>query len=274
MPNKSVFINTFGWLVGLLSATKYHFGPIYSSPELNILLGNLFAFAISHKKRYTLKLTKSELIANNIYQLTFAPDQLVNYLPGQYLEWSLPHQTPDSRGFRRYFTISSSPTEKDIQLTFKYFSISSSFKNSLLKLKTGDVISVSHIAGDFTPEVTTNNIVFIAGGIGITPFRSIVKYYCDKDIKRNIYLFYSSTNEADFAFKNIFQQAEKLIGLKTQYLVSSKNQKITTDSIKKINSYQSYTYFISGPDAMVRHYKKLLQSLGIKNIKTDYFPGF
>lgn len=274
MPNKKKLINLFGLLVGFLGANQYHFGPLFSTPELNLVIGNLFAYLLSNKKRYILMLTKKELVASNTYQLTFNSNPPINFNPGEYLEWSLPHQNADIRAYRRYFTIASSPTEKEIQLTFKVFPLSSSFKNTLQKFNIGDKISASHVAGDFTPDHNINNMVFIAGGIGVTPFRSIIKYYLDKNIKKNVHLFYSSTNEVDFAFKNIFQQAEKQFGLKTQYFVSNKNQKITADTIKEIENYQNYTYFISGPDAMVKHYKNLLQKLDIKNIKTDYFPGF
>lgn len=274
MPNQNKIINLFGLLVGFLSANQYHFGPLFSSPELSLAFGNLFAFILSTKKRYTLTLTKKELVANNTYQLSFTSIPPINFQPGQYLEWSLPHQNADIRAFRRYFTISSSPTEKEIQVTFKVFPVSSSFKNSLHKFKVGDKISASHIAGDFTPDNGTNNMVFIAGGIGVTPFRSIIKYYQDKNINKNIHLLYACTNDDDFAFQSFFEETKKHLNLNTQYFISSKEQKIASDTIKKIKDYQNYTYFISGPDAMVKHYKNLLQSLGIKNIKTDYFPGF
>lgn len=274
MPNKNNLINLFGLLVGFLSANQYHLGPLFSTPELNLIIGNLFAFFLSDKKRYILKLTKKELVADNTYQLSFSSNQPINFNPGQYLEWSLPHDNADVRGIRRYFTISSSPTEKEVQLTYKLFSQSSSFKSALTNFKTGDKILASNIAGDFTPQESTDNLVFIAGGIGITPFRSIIKYYIDKNLTKNIHLLYASTNERDFVFKDLFQQSGKQIGLQTKYFISSKDQKITTETIKEIKNFQNYTYYISGPDAMVKHYKSLLGTLGIKNIKTDYFPGF
>lgn len=274
MPNKNKLINIFGLLMGFASTIQYHFGPIFSTPELNLIIGNLFAFSISNKRRYILKLTSKKMVADHTHLLTFQSTPAMNYQPGQYLEWSLPHTQADIRGIRRYFTISSSPTEKDIKLVFKTFAKSSSFKNALTDFETGDKIIATNIAGDFTPDKTQDKFVFIAGGIGITPFRSIIKYYLDKNIKKNIHLLYVCTNKNDFAFKKLFQKAREQIGLKTQYFVSCENQKITTNTIESIQNYQSYTYFISGPDAMVKHYKKLLKSLGIKNIKTDYFPGF
>ncbi|OGD81619.1 hypothetical protein A2572_04555 [Candidatus Collierbacteria bacterium RIFOXYD1_FULL_40_9] len=274
MPNKNKLLNLFGILVGFLGANQYHLGPVFSSPELSLVIGNIFAFVLSNKKRYFLQLINKELVADNTYQFSFRSTPPVSFNPGQYLEWSLSHHNPDIRGIRRYFTISSSPTEKEIKLTFKLFSPPSSFKNEFSKLKVGYKIQASHIAGDFTPQVSADNLVFIAGGIGITPFRSIIRYYLDKNFKKNIYLLYASTNEGDFAFKELFQQASKQIGLQTNYFVSSKGQKITTDTIREIKNYQNYTYFISGPDAMVKHYKSILRSLGIHKIKTDYFPGF
>ncbi len=274
MPNKNSLINSFGLFVGLLSTIPYHFSPFFSTPELNLTLGNILSFIVSNKKRYNLQLIKKDSLTPNTIQLSFLSQPPITFSPGQYLEWSLPHQNADIRGFRRYFTISSSPTEKEIQLTFKISPNSSSFKNSILELNVGDNVTASHLAGDFTPHNKVDDMVFIAGGIGITPFRSIIKYFLDKNLKKNIYLLYASTNQSDFVYKSLFEQAKKQIGLKTEYFVSSQNQRITPETIKKIEAYQKYTYFISGPDAMVQHYKKMLQSLGLKSIKTDYFPGF
>lgn len=273
MPNRQKTQSIYGFLIGFLFTQKFSLGPIYNSPEFSLILGNIYAFLVSSKARYSLKLIKTVKIANSIYESTFVKPKNFNFEPGQYLEWQLPHPNSDTRGIRRYFTISSSPTENDLKLVYKIFPDSSSFKKSLINLKTNSNVSVTSASGDFLLPSNLQSLVFIAGGIGITPFRSHLKYLLDNNKKANIDLLYISSNSSDFVYQDLFDSA-KSIGLNTKYFDTSKNQKITIETIKKLSNYHEKSYYISGPEPMVQHYKKLLNSLGITKIKTDYFPGF
>ena len=115
------------------------------------------------------------------------------------------HDHPDSRGIRRWFTISSSPTEQHIWLTTRFTDRGSTFKRKLKELAEGDEIIVSGLEGDFVlPKHLSRPMAFIAGGIGITPFRSMIKYLLDKDLKADIILLYSNRTVRDVVFKEIF----------------------------------------------------------------------
>lgn len=276
-PHRRVQI-LFGFLVGLLFSARYHIGPLYSTPELALVIGNIFAFAVSMKRRLMLTLKEKKLISKDTYEFSFASDFPLSFHPGQYLEWTLPSQyskegklIADSRGNRRFFTIASSPTEEDIKLGVKFYQPSSAFKQGLLGLNEGLVIAAGQLGGDFTlPADATKKLVFIAGGIGVTPFRSMIKYLIDKKEKRNITLIYSVKTEDEIAYRDIFDQAEKEIGLKVMYLIGNF---LTEDLVKKdIDS----TFYLSGPNVMVENYKKLLIKIGVRRprIMTDYFPGF
>jgi glycine betaine catabolism B len=261
-------------IIGLLFSLKYSLGPIHSGPELALLIGNMFAYLTSNKQRYNIRLKKKSKLAPNIYQLDLIkPDKLV-YTPGQYMEWTLPHHSSDDRGVRRYFTLSSSPTEPVVSLTFRVSDQSSSYKRALLAMREGDHISISHTSGDFTlPGSFKSPIVMIAGGIGITPFRSMIKYLIDNQIKTDIHLLYTSSHSQDLVFTDFFSKA-KICGVKTSFFSKDKNTKITAETITGLPVYRSASYYISGPEGMVSKYKSLLRSLKISNIHTDYFPGF
>ena len=273
MPNRQNPINFYGFLVGLLFTQKFSLGPIYNSPEFTLIIANAYAFLVSDKKKYNLELISTQKIASTIYQSEFLKPKGFSFLPGQYLEWQLNHDQSDSRGIRRYFTISSSPTENTIKLTYKTFEDSSSFKKSLLALPPKSRLIATNVTGDFVLPSNASNLVFIAGGIGVTPFISQVKYLLDKKIKFDIHLLYASSKADDFVYQKLWDQA-KASGLKINYFDSSKDQKITADTIKRMENYKDKTYYISGPEPMVKHYKNLLTSIAVKQIKTDYFPGF
>jgi ferredoxin-NADP reductase len=277
----------YGALTGVMAGLVFTVGPIYNTPHLSLVIGNLFSFAVSLKRRLRLTFQSSRQVAAGVYDLTFTPDQPLQFRPGQYLEWTLPHRKPDSRGNRRYFTIASSPTEQAVSLGVRIDpGYSSSYKQALLKLKPGDTLFAASLSGDFTlPEEQSGRLVFIAGGIGITPFRSMIRYMLDSRQHRDITLFYTAQTADGFAYWELFNQAVSA-GVKPVYVITGPNAPegwhgltgfIKPGDIKNhVPEHQSATYYISGPDAMVRSYKRLLRHLGIpaSRIKTDYFPGY
>ena len=194
----------------------------------------------------------------------------------------------DSRGNRRYFTLASSPTEDEIRLGVKFYPDPSSFKTNLLALPIGGEIIAAQRAGDFVlPKDPKRELVFIAGGIGITPFRSMIQYLLDKNEKRQITLLYSNKKVSDIAYKQVFDQAQKRLGIKTIYAVTDPGEMLSGSSMyngmidaamiqKEIPDFVNKTYYISGPHAMVDAFEQTLKSIGIqrKNIKIDFFPGF
>lgn len=253
---------------------------------LSLLAANVFGRIIQTGNAYSLTLKMKREIAPSIWEFVFEPMRPIRFSAGQYLEWSLPHSHPDNRGTRRYFTIASSPTEKDILLTVKIYEKPSSFKSALKNLSVGESISAKGPAGDFIrPQETGKQYVFIAGGIGITPFRSIIKYLLDTNTSLPVALFYAARSPEEFVFEDIFTQAKSKIGLKIAYIISEHHPndwegetgRITYDMIGKYvaNPAQSF-YYLSGPQPMVEAYKSMLKENGISasDIKTDYFPGY
>ena len=286
MPPDWVRRIPYGIIVGFLFAPNIHIGSFYFTPELALLVGNIFAYIVSPKGRFMLELVEKNEIATGVYEFIFAPDRNFDFLPGQYLEWTLGHALPDNRGNRRYFTIASSPTEVGVHLGVKFYEPMSSFKRSLLKMQPRDVLSASHIAGDFTlPRNKKKKIAFIAGGIGITPFRSMVQYMIDSKDVRDSVLLYTNKTVAEIAYKDVFDRAQREIGMQVVYAVSSQisqstdiyNGKIDAALITKtMPDFKERTFYISGPRRMVEAFKLTLHEMGVPRwrIKSDFFPGF
>lgn len=278
----------YGLLVGALFGSLFQFGPIYSTPEMALVIGNIFSYIVSCKQKLTLSLVEKKELASSIYEFSFKSDEKLLFHPGQYLEWTLGHHKSDGRGVRRYFTIASSPTEDEIKLTVKAMDNGSSFKKSLIEMKKGDQLYASSLGGEFTlPQNQNEKMVFIGGGIGLTPFRSIIKYLLDNKQKTDIIFFYACSAGNEFVYQDLFAQAEKDLGIKVFYVVTNSknappNWKGKTGYINKemmtseVPDYMERMFYLSGPDAMVQSYKKLLNELNVKHgrIVTDYFPGF
>jgi ferredoxin-NADP reductase len=286
-PTKKLRI-IYGSLVGFLNAPFVGIGGFYTTPEIALVLGNIFSYIVSSKEKLILKLKQKIKIADNTYDFVFGSDKNLNFKPGQYLEWTLQHEKMDNRGMRRYFTIASSPTEKEIIMGVKFYDKPSSYKQSLVSLKPGEIVVASQLAGDFTlSENKDKKLTFIAGGIGVTPFRSMIKYLIDKNEKRDIIIFYSNRVFTDIAYKEIFDQAQQKLKIKTIYCLSDlnsipqgwKGEKgfVNEGMIKKYApDFMDRMFYISGPRSMILTFQKALKNAGVhkSHIRTDFFPGF
>lgn len=276
----------YGALIGFLSLPQIHFGSIYLTPELALVIGNIYSFVVGPRQNLILKLKNMKIIANDILEFSFEKNNNFNYLPGQYMEWTLPHKTTDSRGNRRYFTLSSSPTEPTVDIGVKFYDNGSSYKKFLRELTNNLALKAGSLAGDFIlPKDKNKKIVFIAGGIGVTPFRSMIKYLMDKNEKRDVVLFYSNTYENEIAYREIFDQA-KAFGIKIVYFLtgdsipdswSGRTGRANKDAIiSEVPDYKERIFYISGSLPFINGIKKTLGEVGIgrNNIKTDFFPGY
>ncbi len=106
-------------LVGIWLTQYFKVGPFHGGTEFALLLGNLVAFIFWRRQRVILILKKILPIATDTYNFEFSTNQKIAFVPGQYLEWTLPHPSPDLRGTRRWFSLASSPTEDTISLGTK-----------------------------------------------------------------------------------------------------------------------------------------------------------
>ena len=179
----------YGVLVGFLFAPNLHLGSLYSTPEFSLVFGNIFSYLVSPKFRYALKLKERIEVATNTFDYIFTSGSSIAFRPGQYMEWTLTHAPMDSRGIRRYFTLASAPTEGEVRVGVRHYPQSSTYKKHLLSMPLGSEIVAGPLTGDFVlPTNASEKLVFIAGGIGVTPFRSMIHFLLDKKEKRTITL--------------------------------------------------------------------------------------
>lgn len=222
--------------------------------------------------------TEKRKVEDDAYSFFFKPKRKFSWRAGQYLFYTIPSDNPDSRGVTRYFTISSAPFEKHIAITTRIFKNSSTFKKSLMKLKAGDEIEASGPDGDFIVTNLKRNLVFIAGGIGITPFRSILAESAHSGQNLNVQLLYANKNE-NIVFKDELESLKnKTSNLKINYFISSAH--IDAQSIEKLITNNKLTnnplFYVSGPSNFVRAIRDILKSQNVskENIKLDFFSGY
>lgn len=278
----------YGMIAGLLYGAEFEFGVVYSTPELALVLANIYSYIVSPKQRLMLMLVEKKKLSEDVYEFLWNSPKRFYFKAGQYLEWTLGHRYPDNRGNRRYFTLSSSPTEENISIGIKFYDNPSSFKEKMVSMKEGERISASGLAGEFIlPDDKSKKLVFIAGGIGVTPFRSILKYMVDSQEKRDVVMFFANKTSKDIVYKDVFDEAVAKDILKIYYVCGTKLPNDSNPQIKfgivdenmikaDVPDYIERNFYISGPHGMVSAFQKSLSKLGVpkRNIKVDFFPGY
>ena len=121
-----------------------------------------------------LKLINKKHLVDNVWAFRFQPSELLTWTAGQYVRVELLHENPDEEGTKRWFTNSAAPYEGIMQITTRV--TGSTFKQALSKLEEGvELQLIENPEGDFVWQNSDLPIVFVAAGIGVTPFHSILK---------------------------------------------------------------------------------------------------
>lgn len=220
-------------------------------------------------------LSKKREEVPGVTTFVFAPEAPVSWQAGQYLHYVLPHEA-DERGKERWFTVSSAPFEGTPMITTRLAGEKgSTFKRALLALKAGDAIEADGPEGDFTLESASGPKVFIAGGIGITPFHSMLKQADHVGEAIDATLLYANRDERIVFKQEIDLYAAKHPEFKAHYLVDP--ERIDEASVRRfVPDLAAPTFFISGPEGMVKAIGSMLEGMGVAQarIKLDDFPGY
>ena len=224
---------------------------------------------------YSVKLKDKKEIARETTAFFFEKPNNFKFISGQFIELHL------DKNLVHTFSIASSPKEKELMIAT--IMRLSAFKKSFKKLKIDSRVKID---GPFGQFVLHNNkkipTVLLAGGIGITPFRSMIK----DSTNRKIILFYSNRREKDAAFLKELKELEKqnksfrMIAMMTkeepknwQGLRSHINSKIIKGNFK---DWQKAVYYAVGSAGFVQAMANLLSEMKIKpeKIKTENFSGY
>lgn len=240
-------------------------------------------------KPFVLPFVKKEQLTSDAFTFFFERNgNERDFVPGQTYEMKLPHKNMDERGDSRVFTISSSPTDKDF-ITITTRIIQSTFKLELNNLKPGQNVQFDGPWDDlnFDPN-NTNPHVFLAGGIGITPFHSIIQYVTDKNIETQMILFVSWKNREEMVFDDFFREANNRLE-NFSYIPTLTEESLTNNQWdgelgridqKLIEKYvleiKNVKYFFAGPPAMVNSLKQTVLDMGVpkENLLAEEFEGY
>ena len=240
------------------------------------------------KAGYQSRLSSRVEVAQDTIALHFEKPPGFDFKPGQSADLTLlnPPET-DSEGNTRTFSVASAPFEN--QLIFATRMRDTAFKRSLKKMPLGTALKMDSPMGSFTlHKNTAKPAVFLAGGIGITPFSSIVRQADHDQAPHKLYLFYSNHRPEDAPFLETLQGLEKtnpnfkLIATITEMPRSKKSWNGETGRIDKemlsryLSDFLGPIFYIAGPPAMVTGIRKMLVTAGVDedDIRTEEFAGY
>ena len=213
--------------------------------------------------------------------------QQLEYRPGQILHYELDALAfPDERGNRRHFSISSAPTEEGIVM-FTTRMRGSGFKETLRKAPIGYELTCEIPEGEFILQQGEARLrhVFIAGGIGITPYRSILRYSADMNEPLNVLMLYFNRSSADIIFRRELEGIARqmptfsLVNVLTEPEEGWKGEqgKLGEAILRRwVPDPDGLCFWVSGAPSMVGACRELLEQMGVKeqNIRADRFMGY
>lgn len=218
--------------------------------------------------------------ADNVASFRFTRPEALTYNPGQYMIVTI---QASGKQLTHVFSFSSSPTEKDFLEFTKKFT-ASEYSIALKALKLGDSVKIDAPHGSFTFTGEYKKILLIAGGIGITPFRSICRYCTDLQIKSDIVLLYGCRSENDIAFgAELEEMQQQNSNLKVTVILSEASNKwtgkvgfVNANFIQKeVADYKERVFFACGPPAMIKAITDVVAELGLPQtqLKLESFTG-
>lgn len=234
---------------------------------------------------YTIKLISKHDVAIDTTEFIFEKPADFRFIPGQYAGFTLTQLAPTvAGGATRRFSILSSPQDPELVITTR--GSKSIYKETLFALKPGDAIKMAGPTGNFIlPQDTTIPVVLIAGGIGITPFYSMLEDASQTNSNRSFILFYGNQTEDRSAYLNelyLLQNNHLNITFVPTLAEPAKDWRgeqgyITYTLLKKyLKELDQYQYFVCGSPAMVSTLQETLLEMEIptEKIHVEDFPGY
>jgi ferredoxin-NADP reductase len=237
---------------------------------------------------YTVKLTEKRDVADGTMAFHFEKPEGFTYKAGQFAECTLinPAET-DAEGNTRPFSIASAPYEDELMFASRMRD--TAFKRVLKTMALGTELSLNAPHGSFTLHDDTNiPAVFLTGGIGVTPVRSIVLQAMHDNLPHRILVFYSNRRPEDAAFLEELMKSHgtnpnyTFVGTMTEMNKSGREWHGETGVIDKamllkfMDDLMLPIYYIDGPPDMVKAMRQMLREAGVADgkIRTEEFSGY
>jgi ferredoxin-NADP reductase len=224
-------------------------------------------------------------VAKGTLLVLFAVEDYPDYRPGSYFHVELPDRGDnDDKGLRRHISLVTSPTDTGV-VGLATRLRDSAFKRTLAELAVGDEVEVEGPKGSFLlPEDTDADYVFVAGGIGITVFHSMLRYIADKQLPYRVTLVYSNRDRESAAFLDEVEELEQRIdGLRVILTMTDEEgwdgetRRLDAEVLRDLlGGLQDKRFLVAGPPAMAEGVTDSLRAAGLpeEDVLVGKFSGY
>lgn len=224
---------------------------------------------------YQTKIIERKQVAENTLEVSFKRPSGFSFKAGQYIQLAVPKLLySDIKGASRVFSISSSPLNQE-KLSVTFRDTGSGFKRTLKELPKNTIVEIEGPHGFFTlPEKSTDPIVFIAGGIGITPYLSMIRFAAEKHLAFPITLLYANRSKERAAY---LEELRDMANRNKYFTLKNRFGKIDEQFIRQsVKDIRNCKWHIAGPPAMVDYARNLLRLLNVDDGRIYYeeFTGY
>jgi ferredoxin-NADP reductase len=221
-------------------------------------------------------------LTDGIASFAFKPDEEFQFTAGQFIELTLLGHEEHGQPAKRWFTISSSPTDEFLTITTRVgHDAHTAYKRALNTLESGTAVDISEPLGDFVlPRLIQTPLVFVAGGIGITPFHSMLQWLIDTGEQRPIRMLHSVRTEDDIIFQDTFDAAGQHVTLVVEEPSAAwggVRGRLDAEKILGLEEPDRNTLiYLSGPEPFVQAMQTDLIDHGFdrQHIVIDEFQGY
>lgn len=264
-------------VVAVLASVPFQLGPVYSSPELALVIGNLLAYGFGQRRGIRLTLEARTRVSPTAWQYVFTSAVAVRRSAGQYLELALPHPRPDARGTRRVFTIAS-PPGAPVSIGTRVSEPMSTYKRALAELPVGATLRAAHVGGDFVlPRDASTPLLLVASGIGITPFLAQLPELAQRDAV----LVYAAADADELAWApRIAASGVPVITVTPELPMALPDAWATVVGpldaahiAAAVPDLPSRTAYLAGRPDTVRRLRRELRAAGVRRVRLDRFDG-
>jgi ferredoxin-NADP reductase len=217
-----------------------------------------------------LNFSSKTFLGDNTWQFRFQPRQHLDWKAGQFIRIEVPHTRPDALGTVRRFTIAGIPADDAITITTRI--TGTTFKQALFNLRPGsDITLLDPASGDFLWQPSSNPHIYLAQGIGITPFYAILKDRRHNELPANARMYFSTKSDMTILFKSeLLKWAQFDPSLHITFQTSPIDPVQIAQTIPALRNHLVY---VSGPKLMLALCLPPI-NLPVANLKQDNFPGY
>lgn len=228
---------------------------------------------VHHNQQIKIVVKSLAQVAPQYLTLTFERPREFTYQAGDWID--IEFDGGELRGGKTY-SLSSSPTEADMTITFKEGL--SPLKKALASVRVGDTLTIVQYGNDYGFQLNeTKASTLIAGGVGIAPFRSMIKEMVDQGYKNNVELIYLNQTDSFLFHDELLVWKQQLPSLTVHYIVTKDlRRKQREKTMRALITDTNRRYYIAGPPGMVMSTTACITEIGVqeRNIKIDSFGGY